>query len=179
MYFSDPFQFGMRVSRVQCKKGIDMQFSATLLSACALAALTACSTAPGSAPESAPTASTQPTFQAHITQYQDPKVNEAASAFVSHFKQTVEGSLQAGKYQRELALKHLNAESCFDSRANRLLAKSLTPEEKTGLVKAYVSPEKIKAYENLARGHFVRANGLETFSCEIAGLAVDRTNVKY
>lgn len=156
-----------------------MKFSATLLTAGALLALTACSTAPVSAPASAPAASAQPTFLARITQYQDPKVNEAASAFVSHFKQTVDESLQAGKYQRELALKHLNAESCFDSRASRLLAKSLTAEEKTGLVKAYVSPEKLKAYESLARGHFVRANGLETFSCEIAGLVVDRSNVKY
>lgn len=179
MYFSDPFLVGSRFQKSKRTKGIDMKFSATLLSACALLALTACSTAPVSAPASAPVASAQPTFLARITQYQDPKVNEAASAFVSHFKQTVEGSLQAGTYQRELALKHLNAESCFDSRASRLLSKSLTPEEKTGLVKAYVSPEKIKAYENLARGHFVRANGLETFSCEIAGLSVDRTNVKY
>ena len=152
-----------------------MQFSATVMTTCALVALTACSTAPVSAPD----ASSAPDFTAQITQFQDPKVNEAASAYVSRYKQTVEASLQAGAYQRELALKHLNAESCFDSRASRLLSKSLTPEEKTGLVKAYVSPEKIKAYENLARGHFVRANGLETFSCEIAGLSVDRTNVKY
>lgn len=152
-----------------------MKRTATLLSACAVLALTACSTAP----VSAPVASATPDFTAQITQFQDPKVNEAASAYVSRYKQTVEASLQAGAYQRELAFKHLNAESCFDSRASRLLAKSLTSEEKTGLVKAYVSPEKLKAYENLARGHVVRANGLETFSCEIAGLAVDRSNVKY
>jgi hypothetical protein len=178
MYCSSPFQIGMRFSEVQRKKGIEMQFSATLLSACALLALTACSTAPVSAPANV-SAVAQPTFQARITQYQDPKVNEAASAFVSHFKQTVEESLQSGKYQRELAFKYLNAESCFDSRASRLLSKSLTSEEKSGLVKAYVSPEKLKAYETLARGHFLRPNGLETFSCEIAGLSVDRTNVKY
>jgi hypothetical protein len=152
-----------------------MKFSATLMSACAALALTACSTTP----VNAPVASAKPDFQAQITQFQDPKVNEAASAYVSHYKHSVEESLQAGAYQRELALKHLNAESCFDSRASRLLAKSLTSEEKSGLVKAYVSPEKLQAYETLARGHFVRANGLETFSCEIAGLAVDRSNVKY
>ena len=152
-----------------------MKRSATVLSACAVLALTACSTAP----VSAPVASTAPDFTAQITQFPDPRVNEAASAYVSRYKQTVEASLQAGKYQRELALRHLNAESCFDSRASRLLAKSLTSEEKAGLMKAHVSPEKLRAYESLARGHFVRANGLETFSCEIAGLAVDRSNVKY
>ena len=152
-----------------------MKFSATLMSACAALALTACSTTP----VNAPVASAKPDFPAQITQFRDPKVNEAASAYVPHFKQTVEASLRSGSYQRELAVKYLNAESCFDSRASRLLAKSLTPEEKTGLVKAHVSPEKLKAYETLARGHFLRPNGLETFSCEIAGLSVDRTNVKY
>ena len=73
----------------------------------------------------------------------------------------------------------LNAESCFESRASRLLDKPLTAEAKTGLLKAYVPAEKRKAYETLARGHVVRANGLETFSCEIAGLAIDRSNVRY
>lgn len=152
-----------------------MKRTATLLSACAVLALTACSTPP----VSTATTEARPDFTAKITQFQDAKVNEAASAYVSHYKLTVEKSLQSGQYQRELAFKYLNAESCFDSRASRLLAKSLTSEEKTGLLKAYVSPEKLKAYETLARGHVVRANGLETFSCEIAGLSVDRSNVKY
>jgi hypothetical protein len=152
-----------------------MKHTSAVLCASSLLLLTACASAPAPAP--APSA--RPVFSARITQFQDATVNEAASAYVSHFKQTVEESLQAGRYQRELAIKYLNAESCFDSRASRLLDKSLTPEEKAGLVKAHVAPEKLKAYETLARGHFLRPNGLETFSCEIAGLSVDRTNVKY
>lgn len=151
----------------------------TLLSAVAVLALTACSTAPVSPTASAPPVSAQATVHARVTQFQHPQVNEAASAYVSHFTQTVEQSLQAGKYQRELAVRYLNAESCFDSRASRLLDKPLTPEEKAGLLKAYVSSEKLKAYESLARGHILRPNSLETFACEIAGLAVDRTNVRY
>jgi hypothetical protein len=156
-----------------------MKLSATVLSACASLVMAACSTSPVSAPVGIAATAAPAVFAAQITQYEDPKVNEAASAFVSHFKQTVEESVQSGTYQRELAVKYLNAESCFDSRASRLLAKSLTPEEKTGLVRAHVSSDKLKAYERLARGHFLRPNGLETFSCEIAGLPVDRTNVKY
>ena len=114
----NPLPFERWVSEVQRTKGIDMQFSATFLSACALLALTACSTAP----VSVPVAEAKPDFQAQITQFQDPKVNEAASAYVSHYKQTVEASLRSGTYQRELAVKYLNAESCFDSRASRLLS---------------------------------------------------------
>lgn len=152
-----------------------MNFLSAALSAGGLLVLTACASAPVSAPaEAAP-----PAFTARITQFPHPQVNEAASAYVSHYKQTVEQSLQTGRYQRELATKYLNAESCFDSRASRLLDKSLTPEEKAGLVQAHVAPEKLRAYENLARGQFMRPNGLETFSCEIAGLPVDRSNVKY
>lgn len=153
-----------------------MKLSTALLSASALLALTACSTAPVATTSAAPA---QPVFQAQITQFQHPEVNEAASAYVSHYKQTVEQSLRAGKYQSELAARYLNAESCFESRASRLLDKSLTAEEKAGLLKAHVPAEKRKAYETLARGHVVRANGLETFSCEIAGLAIDRSNVRY
>ncbi|MFP8780710.1 hypothetical protein [Hydrogenophaga sp. RWCD_12] len=152
-----------------------MKLTAIVLSACAVLALSACSTAP----VSAPAAAVKPTFLAQITQFGDPKVNEAASAYVSSYKQAIEESLQSGKYQRELAFKHLNAESCFDSRVSRLLERSLTPEQKVSLVQPYVAPEKLKAYETLARGHLLRANGLETFSCEIAGLSVDRANVKY
>jgi hypothetical protein len=139
--------------------------------------LAGCASAPSPAP--APVQTAKPVFSARITQFGDPMVNEAASAFVSHLKQTVEESLQSGRYQRELAVKYLNAESCFDSRASRLLDKSLTAEDKARLVKAHVAPDKLAAYENLARGHFLRPNGLETFSCEIAGLSVERTNVKY
>jgi hypothetical protein len=156
-----------------------MKLSIAMLSAGALLALTACSTAPVSAPAASATAPAQPAFQAEVTQFLHPQVNEAASAYVSHYKQTVEESLQAGKYQSELASRYLNAESCFESRASRLLDKSLTAEEKAGLLKAHVPAEKRKAYETLARGHVVRANGLETFSCEIAGLAIDRNNVRY
>lgn len=156
-----------------------MKLFTAVLSACAALALSACSTAPVSAPVASVAEPTAQTFQTQITQFQHPKVNEAASAYVSHYKQTVEKSLQSGKYQRELAAKYLNAESCFDSRANRLLDKSLTQEEKAGLVKAYVSAEKLQAYKTLTRGYFMRPNGLETFSCEIAGLTVDPKDVKY
>lgn len=156
-----------------------MKLAAAVLSACAVLALCACSTAPVSAPAAATAAPAAPAFQAQITQFEHPKVNEAASAYVSHYKQTVEQSLRTGRYQRELAAKYLNAESCFDSRIHRLLDKSLTAEEKARLVKAHVSAEKLKAYEALARGQFMRPNGLETFSCEIAGLPVERTNVRY
>jgi hypothetical protein len=45
----------------------------------------------------------------------------------------------------------LNAESCFESRASRLLDKSLRAEEKTGLLTAHVPAEKRKACETLAR----------------------------
>lgn len=176
MYFSEPgpVRDWQEVHRL---KGNDMKLTATVLSACAVLALAACSSAPVSAP--APAAAAKPTFQAKITEFGDAKVNEAASAYVSSYKQAIEESLQTGKYQRELAVKHLNAESCFDSRVSRLLDKSLTPEQKVSLVQPYVAPEKLKAYETLARGHFLRPNGLETFSCEIAGLSVDRSNVKY
>lgn len=152
-----------------------MKFSSAALSAFSLLVLTACASAPVAAPAEAP----REAFSARITQFPHPQVNEAASAYVSHYKQTVEQSLRAGRYQRDLATKYLNAESCFDSRASRLLDKSLTPEEKAGLVQAHVAPEKLRAYETLARGQFMRPNGLETFSCEIAGLRVDRSNVKY
>lgn len=152
-----------------------MKLVATVLSACAALTLAACA----SAPVAAPVAAAKPVFQARITEFPDPKVNEAASAYVSSYKQAIEESLQSGRYQRELAYKHLNAESCFDSRVSRLLDKSLTPEQKVSLVQSYVAPEKLKAYETMARGHVLRPNGLETFSCEIAGLAVDRANVKY
>lgn len=156
-----------------------MKLAAAVLSACAVLTLSACSTAPVATPASPATVPSAQVFQAQITHFKHPKVNEAASAYVSHYKQTVEHSLRTGQYQRELAAKYLNAESCFDSRVQRLLDKSLTAEEKAGLVKAHVPPEKLKAYEALARGQFMRPNGLETFSCEIAGLPVERTNVRY
>ncbi|MCB2017194.1 MAG: hypothetical protein KDF54_06745 [Hydrogenophaga sp.] len=158
-------------------KGIVMRLAYTLSSVCVVVALSACSTT--TTTPVAPVAVAHPTFQAKVTQFGNPQVDEAASAYVSHYKQTVEESLQSGKYQRALAVKYLNAESCFDSRSSRLLAKTLTPAEKAGLVKAYVAPEKMHAYEKLAQGHFMRPNGLETFSCEIAGLTVDRSNVRY
>lgn len=152
-----------------------MKFAHTLMTVCAAIALTACAT---STP-TAPVASAQPVFQARVTQFPNAQVNEAASAYVSHYKQTIEQSLQSGKYQHELAFKYLSAESCFNSRAYRLLDRELSASDKAGLLKAYVSQEQLQAYEKLARGHFVRVNGLETFSCEVAGLAVDRTNVRY
>ena len=55
----------------------------------------------------------------------------------------------------------------------------MSAEEKKALLLSHIAPEKLKAYEDLSRGYFVRVNGLETFSCEIAGLKVDPTNVRY
>jgi hypothetical protein len=107
---------------------------------------------------------------AQVTKYSDADVNDAASAYVSLYKQTIDQSLTEQKYKSELAFKYLSAEACLDSRAARLLAKDLSREEKKALVLASVSKQQIAAYEALSQGHYVRVNGLELFSCDHAGL---------
>jgi hypothetical protein len=115
---------------------------------------------------------------ANITQYRDSSVNEAASAYVSLYKNTIDQSLAAQKYKSDLAYKHLSAEACFDSRAYRLLAKEFSREEKDALVLAYVSKQRLIEYAALSQGHFSRVNGLELFSCGNAGLNVEQSTVK-
>ena len=116
---------------------------------------------------------------ASITQYPDAAVNEAASAYVSLLKTTVDESVAARKYQGDLAYRYLSAEACFDSRASRLLEKVVSPQEKEALVLLHVSAEKLKAYKVLAQGHFPRINGLELFTCDRAGLNVAQNTAKY
>ena len=107
---------------------------------------------------------------AHVIQYSNADVNEAARAYVSLYKQTIDQSLAEQKYKSELAFKYLSAEACLDSRAVRLLAKELSREEKQALVLASVSKQQLAAYKALEQGHYVRVNGLELFSCDHAGL---------
>ena len=142
----------------------------------AVAGLTACST---TVPTTMSTQAARPVPQASVTTFAHPEINEAASAYVSLFKESVEASLSQNRYNGDLAFRHLSAEACFDSRSSRLGAKELSANEKTALLLAHISADKLRAYETLARGHFTRVNGLETFSCETAGLKVDPTNVRY
>lgn len=153
-----------------------MKLLTSSLAIAALLGLTACSTtAPVAKSKSAPDA----VFVAQVTQFPHPEINEAASAYVSHFKTTIESALSERKYKRDMAIRYLSAEACFDSRASRLADRKLTSDEKKALVLTQVTPAQLKAYEDLSRGYFVRVNGLETFSCEIAGLKVDTSNVRY
>lgn len=119
-----------------------------------------------------------PVHAAVVTQFEDRAVNEAASAYVSLYKQTIEQSLADQAYKSELAFKHLSAEACFDSRANRLLARELTRAEKDALVLSHVSQQKLADYAMLSQGHFARVNGLELFSCDTAGLKVAQLTLK-
>ncbi|AOW13247.1 hypothetical protein LPB72_06715 [Hydrogenophaga crassostreae] len=138
-------------------------------------ALAACSTpmpvAQSKATAAAPVAS--------VTQFANPEVNEAAGAYVTLYKETIEKSVQERRYQGELAYRHLSAEACFDSRANRLLAREVTAQEKETLMLSHVSIDKLKAYQELAKGYFPRINGMELFTCDRAGLRVALNSAKY
>ena len=114
-----------------------------------------------------------------ITQYADAAVNEAAGAYVSLYKETIEKSVQEERYIGELAYRHLSAEACFESRANRLLDRVLSTQEKEELVLSQVSAEKLKTYKALAVGYFPRINGLELFTCDRAGLRIAQNTPKY
>lgn len=145
-----------------------IQYSKTVLIALALTGLAACSTP---APQPSQQAFTAPKA-VQIKPFNQPEVDEAASAYVDAYARTVSSSLQAGRYIESLAFLHLNAESCLSSRASRLLGKELSPQEKGALVVASVSKADVEAYERLSRGYKTRANGMEMFSCDHAGLKV-------
>lgn len=151
-----------------------MKHAKLALSAVAIFGLAACSTP--MPPAQVAQAAVAPV--ARITQYRDSAVNEAASAYVSLYKNTIEQSLAERKYKSDLAYKHLSAEACFDSRANRLLAKELSRQEKDALVLSVVSQQKLADYAALSQGHFARVNGLELFSCDNAGLKVTQNTLR-
>lgn len=137
-----------------------------------LAALAGCA-----APQ--PKAPVTETFAAAVTQYNHAEVNEAASAYVALYRQTIERSLSERRYQEDMAYKHLSAEACLDSRATRLLDKKITPEEKNALMLSAVSQGKLAAYQGLSKGYFTRVNGLEFLTCELAGLKVSAKDLKH
>lgn len=141
----------------------------------AVASLAACSTTVPTPQVKAPVA--KPVVS--ITHYADTAVNEAAGAYVSLYKETIEKSVQEHRYIGELAYRHLSAEACFESRANRLLDRVLSTQEKEELVLSQVSAEKLKTYEALATGYFPRINGLELFTCDHAGLRIAQNTAKY
>ena len=143
-----------------------------LLSAVGLAACSTTAPAPLAQAEKV-----EPLLQ--ITQYADPAVNEAAGAYVSLYKETIEKSLQESRYIGDLAYRHLSAEACFESRANRLLDRELSAQEKEALVLSHVAAEKLERYKALAVGYFPRINGLELFTCDRAGLRVAHNTVKH
>jgi hypothetical protein len=150
-----------------------MKLFTLTVSALALAGLTACS-APAPKQEVAVSRAATP-----VAKYQNHEINEAASAYVALFKETIERSLAERKYQEGLAYRYLSAEACFESRANRLADKQITQKEKTDLILTFVPHDKLKAYESLSRGYYTRVNGLEVFTCELAGLKVDTKNLRY
>lgn len=137
-----------------------------------VAALAGCST-------SQPKSPAPEKYVASVTRYGYSEINEAASAYVALYRQTIERSLSERRYQEDMAYKHLSAEACFDSRATRLLAKKITPEEKNALMLSTVSQDKLNAYQGLSKGYFTRVNGLEFLTCELAGLKVSAKDLKY
>ncbi len=151
------------------KKSLRTLFSAALAAA-TLVGLSACSTP---AARDVPQAVAVP----QITPFQQPDVDTAASAYVALYAQTVRSSLAEGRYIEPLALKHLNAESCLTSRAYRLMGKELTADDKNALLLRAVSADDMAAYNRLAKGYYARPNGLELFSCDRAGLKVDKNAI--
>ncbi|MEZ5705331.1 MAG: hypothetical protein R3E56_08485 [Burkholderiaceae bacterium] len=140
-----------------------------------LTVLAACST-----PQPAPKAQAlEVTPVSRVTKYADPEVNEAASAYVALYKTTIERSVQERRYMGDLAYRHLSAEACFESRANRLLDHKVSVQEREALVLTQVSAEKLKHYKELAKGYFPRINGMELFTCDRAGLRVAQNTAKY
>ena len=143
-----------------------------VLSAVAITGLAACA-----APTPAPSAPNP--FVTSITKYEHVEINEAASAYVSLYRKTIEESLSERRYKEDLAYKHLSAEACFDSRASRLMDKKTTAEEKNALILSVVSPDKLREYEGLSKGYFTRVNGLEILSCDMAGLKVSQRDLRH
>lgn len=153
-------------------EGNIMKYVRVASSVLVLAGLAACST-----PQ--PKAQTPEPLAASVTQFGHSELNEAASAYVSLYKQTIERSLSERKYKEDLAYKHLSAEACFDSRTSRLIDKRLTQQEKDELVMTWVSPDKLQAYQGLSKGYVTRINGLEFLTCDLAGLKVGHKDMRY
>lgn len=99
-----------------------------------------------------------------------PEVDEAARAYVAAFAEAAQASISAGQLVQALAARELNAQSCLASRAQRLLGQELTTQSYEGLLVGSVSPDVVLAYRQLAQGNTLRANALEVFSCDHAGL---------
>lgn len=149
-----------------------MKHTNLFLSLVAVGALAACST---------PVAP-QPAAQApmsRVSNYSQAEVDEAASAYVSLFKETIEQSVSRRQYQETLAYKHMSAEACFESRAKRLLSKQVTQEEKDTLILSQVSQDQLKTYQKLSAGYVYRINGLEMLTCDTAGLKVAYKTAMY
>ncbi len=104
--------------------------------------------------------------------FQQAEVDDAANAYAQAYVRAITESLAAGKYIESLAYQQANAESCLSSRAQRLLGRELTTEEKRMVRSGSVTEAQVQAYQKLSHGYFVRANGLEMFSCDHAGLKV-------
>lgn len=113
-----------------------------------------------------------------VTQFGHSDVNDAATAYVSLYKETIEQSVSARQFQEALAYKHLSAEACLDSRANRLLAKQVSREEKDALVLSHVPRDKLNQYQQLAKGYVTRISALELLTCDLAGLKLAANTVK-
>jgi len=139
------------------------------VAAVACAVLAACASTPT---PTAASAAAAPVVRVQTVFFQQAEVNEAAQAYASVYARAVSESLMAGKYIESLAYQHANAESCLSSRASRLLGRELTTEDKLAVVRTEVSDAQIQAYQQLSQGYYVRANGLEMFSCDHAGLKV-------
>lgn len=156
-------------------QGNTMTNPSTTLLLLSLTALAACST-----PQQAPKAQAFEVVPvSSVTKYADAEVNEAASAYVALYKATIERSVQEHRYLGDLAYRHLSAEACFESRANRLLDQKVSLQEREALVLKHVSPDKLKRYKELAKGYFPRINGMELFTCDLAGLRVAQNTAKY
>ena len=139
------------------------------LAAMACAALAACTTAP--TPVATPVVA-KPVVTVQTRFFQQAEVDEAANAYAQAYALAVRESLAAGKYIEPLAYRQANAESCLSSRAYRLLGRELTAEDKLTVLRSAVSDAQIQAYQRLSQGYYVRANGLEMFSCDHAGLKI-------
>lgn len=151
-----------------------LHLSASVCIALALSGLAACST-PAPQPVRQPALIDRTT---PIAAFKQPEVDEAASAYVAAYKRSVTSSLSAGRYIESLAFLHLNAESCLDSRATRLLGRELGHKEKAALLLHAVSAQQVQAYEALSKGFNTRVNGLEMLACDQAGLKV-ASSLKY
>lgn len=149
-----------------------MKHTNLFLSLVAVGALAACSTP-------VPPQPAGHTQMSRVTQYSQAEVDEAASAYVSLFKDTIEQSVSSRQYQETLAYKHMSAEACFESRAKRLLAKQVTQEEKESLILSQVSQDQLNTYQKLSKGYVYRINGLEMLTCDTAGLKVAYKTAMY